>query len=1020
VKKGESSGRFACLLRAFALGSLFLVLGFSMGCGGGTSSTSAVAVSVSPSTVSLALNAVQQFTATVTNDSTNRGVTWTLTRGGVACAPICGTVFPTVTPSGTPTTYTAPAAVLGSGGSAVTLTAKAVVNASAAAAADIVVGGTITINVSPPTLTLALSGTWTFGAEALNDTTTTGLTWGLSQNGTACSPGCGTIVADPSTIACGTVTPPSGGFCTANPGAATYTAPSSAPSSDTVLLTVTDMANPGITAWATITIQSSVSVSISPTYANVPVNGPQPFTATLANDTADKGVTWTLTQADGTACNGSACGTVSPTSTTSGTATTYTAPATPMTVLLKATSVADSTQTAYATIVVQPVSVTVLPMTQILYANGTAQFTATVSNDVAEKGVTWTLKQNGSTCSGSACGTISPTSTLGGVATTYTAPSSITSATTVTVTATSVTDTTKSATATVSLYPPATVTVSPTTATVVLGSRGSFTATVVNDPTNAGVTWSLTQGGKFCSPACGTVSPIITASGVATVYIAPTSMPSSSTLTLTATSNAELSQLDSATITLSASVPVARLSGSYAFLFSGSNSAGTVTMAGSFTADGTGNVTGGLVDINRASGVTSAQPLAGTYTVGPDNTGSLTLTGPSGTAALGTFGFALNATGDQARFIETDSSGTRGWGTINRQKAAFSAPMPSRMRGGPYRQDRTAATLKGDYAFRTTGSDPEGGRFVLAGRFHADGAGRISGGVLDSNDGGSIGTELPFTGSYSVSSTGRGTLTADTPDGAVHWAFYLVSPGKLLLVSTDPRYGSPVNGGEARAQTPGQPSGFTAASLRGTSVISLAGTASGSAGSKVAAGLVTFDGAGGFRYSIDRNNGGQIGALTGSGTYSVEPDGRVTLWLPSLSTPLVSYLVSPNQGVIVGTGAGASAGLLDAQAPGPFGNASLSGGYVIGTWAAPSSAAPLESGVVTSAGLGAFSETADRTATGNSSLPPKSFEAPYSVAASGRAAVGTGSVLYVISPSRAVVVNLTPGDAAGTISRIGK
>lgn len=80
-----------------------------------------------------------------------------------------------------------------------------------------------------------------------------------------------------------------------------------------------------------------------------------------------------------------------------------------------------------------------------LGVNGTAPITATVTNDSANGGVTWTCAPSGS------CGTFAPTSTASGSATTYTAPGAAAS---VTVTATSVTDTTKSASATISVTTP--------------------------------------------------------------------------------------------------------------------------------------------------------------------------------------------------------------------------------------------------------------------------------------------------------------------------------------------------------------------------------------------------------------------------------------------------------------------------------------------------------------------------------------------------------------------------------------
>ncbi len=75
------------------------------------------------------------------------------------------------------------------------------------------------------------------------------------------------------------------------------------------------------------------------------------FTASVTNDSANARVTWSLS---GTSCSGSACGTLSGSSTT---AVTYTAPATvssPLTVSVKATSAKDSAVSASTSVVVNP------------------------------------------------------------------------------------------------------------------------------------------------------------------------------------------------------------------------------------------------------------------------------------------------------------------------------------------------------------------------------------------------------------------------------------------------------------------------------------------------------------------------------------------------------------------------------------------------------------------------------------------------------------------------------------------
>lgn len=93
----------------------------------------------------------------------------------------------------------------------------------------------------------------------------------------------------------------------------------------------------------------SISVTMAPAISiTVAQSATQQFTATLVNDPAMAGVRWTL------ACTGT-CGTLSSTSSASGVAVIYTAPATipsPATVTITATSVTDSTKLATNTIVV--------------------------------------------------------------------------------------------------------------------------------------------------------------------------------------------------------------------------------------------------------------------------------------------------------------------------------------------------------------------------------------------------------------------------------------------------------------------------------------------------------------------------------------------------------------------------------------------------------------------------------------------------------------------------------------------
>ncbi|HEV2206486.1 MAG TPA: hypothetical protein VGR36_08100, partial [Candidatus Acidoferrales bacterium] len=246
---------------------------------------------------------------------------------------------------------------------------------------------------------------------------------------------------------------------------------------------------------------------------------------------ANKGVTWTLT---GSGCSGSTCGTLTNATATS---VTYSAPATapsPATLTLTATSVSDTTKSSSATITIAgaAISVAVSPSTAAVDTGATQKFTATVSNDSANKGVTWAL--SGSGCSGSTCGTLT-NATSTSVA--YAAPSSVPSSSTVTLTATSVTDTSQSASAKITVMQSGSITVSisPKRASAVTGQNLTLTATT-ND--SAGVTWSI-------SPSGGSFNPQTSLSGNAVTFTAPSS---AGDYTVTATSVTDGSVSDSITV----------------------------------------------------------------------------------------------------------------------------------------------------------------------------------------------------------------------------------------------------------------------------------------------------------------------------------------------------------------------------------------------------------------------------------------------------------------------------------------
>ncbi|MGA2883531.1 MAG: hypothetical protein ABSG13_31725 [Bryobacteraceae bacterium] len=177
-------------------------------------------------------------------------------------------------------------------------------------------------------------------------------------------------------------------------------------------------------------------------------------------------MTWTLSPQVGTINNG-----------------VYEAPAiiaSQQTVTVTATSVADSTKTASATISLQPIGVTVGPPSASLAASKSATFTASVTG-TSNTAVTWTINP--------AVGTL-----VNGV---YTAPATVSSGQTVTVTATSVADPTKTATSSVTLTPASSGSGSGTSAATVtlpvevIGPNGTTASASVTIPSGANLSGQL-------------------------------------------------------------------------------------------------------------------------------------------------------------------------------------------------------------------------------------------------------------------------------------------------------------------------------------------------------------------------------------------------------------------------------------------------------------------------------------------------------------------------------------------------
>lgn len=167
-------------------------------------------------------------------------------------------------------------------------------------------------------------------------------------------------------------------------------------------------------------IAITVSMSANPT--SVAPGGTSSISATVANDSSGKGVSWSL----------SGIGTLSAQTATSATYTAPTSVPTATSVTITATSVASPSVSGSVQIAVQTSSVTISlsPSTaQTLNQGQQLSINATVTNDSSNKGVNWSITPT------TGAGTLTGQTTS---AVTYVAPSAVTGSVTATVTATSV------------------------------------------------------------------------------------------------------------------------------------------------------------------------------------------------------------------------------------------------------------------------------------------------------------------------------------------------------------------------------------------------------------------------------------------------------------------------------------------------------------------------------------------------------------------------------------------------------
>lgn len=442
------------------------------------------------------------------------------------------------------------------------------------------------------------------------------------------------------------------------------------------------------------------------------------------------------------------------------------------------------------------------------------------------------------------------------------------------------------------------IAIAPTSATVPVGATLQFSATVFNTSTT-GVTWTVSGTGDVGS---------ISSSGV---FTAPQTVPSPASVTVTATSQADKNAKATATLTIVAAghggFSNASLKGNYVFSFSALDTNSVSSFgAGVLTADGNGNLTTGLEDLNQGGiGFEPGIQFNGNYNINADGTGTATLGFASGTVQ---WKFVMLADGS-ARFIDFNSNLT-GSGTLEPQDA----------------NALTATAFAGSYVFKLLG-DSANGTVAQAGVLTVDSTGHIISGKEDINDQGTLNSES-ITGNYNLGANGRVTAQLTTTLGTNNFIFYIVNSNQLRLLETD--FPFPATQGLALRQS----GTFSNSTLNGGYVFST--TASGGNDFIQSAGQFNADGQGNLTSgAIDENDlGVATSALLGASTYAVASNGRATITLTPDSglSPihLAVYLADGTHGMAIGLDSSlVTSGEVFAQSGGPFSLASLQGGFGI-------------------------------------------------------------------------------------------
>ena len=544
------------------------------------------------------------------------------------------------------------------------------------------------------------------------------------------------------------------------------------------------------------------------------------------------------------------------------------------------------------------------------------------------------------------------------------------------------------------------VSVSPAGGATTLEAGGTLVlkANVVNTTSNMDVTWSLT--GPNCPNNCGTITRT---SVDFAQYAAPATVAAQFNVMVTATSIENPAKSGSAQLTVNPKTCPANsslLSGPYAFQLQGFDrtTGNGFAAIGTITADACGSITAGTADSGPANPV-AAEPVTGSYTIGADHRGSLSLTVSGVTKDFAiALGRISNGVSRRAGLIETVPAG----------------PTNTMLVGTLWAQDTSAfaqGRLAGKFAYLLNGWTQA--RWAAAGTVTRDASGNYSDGLQDrATLNFTPKTDVAWTASTTASSasTGRAELSSGAFDALGKAVLYVVSADQQLVLITDDATGA-VLSGEMVAQT----GPFTQASLSGRLITNQTQNHMGVSYQYMNYSILaqfTADSVNGTLTSTmnDGDSGCNIYQnQSAQFTYQVAANGQASVFNQGTLAGRY-YLTRANAGFLLGLDASVPVGAIRPQSAGPFNVASISGSYFATQAPGTNYYATNSVGVGSSSGNGTLATTMDTNYQGAVVTRTDYIGGALTHTGDGRYTDAYGNVIYAIAPSAFLVTSISPNE----------